>query len=430
VATPDEIALAEALLAEWDEGRGTSKSQIEIRVWDDPTSHGRRFDRFIRRTLGVPTNRPSKQSDRVAELKRQVRQLGGIPAGTRLKEWEIQLDNARAACLAALRAWNDPTSSFRTSAFSLLFIAAWNGLALAMLQKAGTEWRELTSTGKPVVVDGREKALTTGELVAAALPEQTHRGLRMNVEFWLGLRNQVAHRHLPPLDVLIIPQAQAGLLNFENVLAEKFGSDFVLGEALSIPLQLSGFRDPGVLASVRRLQSSLPLDVQTFLSDVTKDDPDLGADPTFMLRVAFVPAVPASGRNPDAVAYFVRPGEVPDDLAELINQHAVVPKVSRTPRPNLSAKQVIAAVCDQIPWRFTTTMHTKVSRDLGVRPKTSSGDQSVTDGRFCEYVPAAKLHLYNQAWIDRLVEALKTEDEFRTTLGVDPIARPTEPADP
>lgn len=183
-------------------------------------------------------------------------------------------------------------AAFVPTAFSLLFIAAWNSLALAILQKSGTEWRELTSTGKPVVVDGREKALTTGELVAAALPEEAHRGLRKNVEFWLGLRNQVAHRHLPSLDVLIIPQAQAGLLNFENVLAEKFGSDFVLGEALSIPLQLSGFRDPGVLASVKRLQSSLPLDVQTFLSDVTKDDPDLGADPTFMLRVAFVPAVP------------------------------------------------------------------------------------------------------------------------------------------
>jgi hypothetical protein len=250
------------------------------------------------------------------------------------------------------------------------------------------------------------------------------------VEFWLGLRNQVAHRHLPSLDVLIIPQAQAGLLNFENVLAQAFGSDFVLGEALSIPLQLSGFRDPGVLASVKRLQSALPLDVQTFLSDMTKDDPDLAADPTFMLRVAFVPAVPASGRNPDAVAYFVKPGEVPDDLAELINQHAVVPKVTRPPRPNLSAKQVIAAVCDQIPWRFTTTMHTKVSRTLKVRPKTSGEDQSVTDLQYCEYVPAAKLHLYNQAWIDRLVDALQTEDGFRTTLGVDPIARPTEPVDP
>jgi hypothetical protein len=62
-ATPDEIALAEELLAEWNEGRGTSKSQIEIRIWNDATAHGRRFDRFIRRTLGVATSRKFTNSN-------------------------------------------------------------------------------------------------------------------------------------------------------------------------------------------------------------------------------------------------------------------------------------------------------------------------------------------------------------------------------
>ena len=46
--TAEEMELAERLFAEWDGGRGTSKSRIEVREWGDASSHGRHFDRFIR----------------------------------------------------------------------------------------------------------------------------------------------------------------------------------------------------------------------------------------------------------------------------------------------------------------------------------------------------------------------------------------------
>jgi hypothetical protein len=72
-----------------------------------------------------------------------VRRLGGRPAGATLTEWEDQLQHALDSALAALRAWNDPTATFRTQAFSLLFVAAWNALAIAILQKREEEWREL-----------------------------------------------------------------------------------------------------------------------------------------------------------------------------------------------------------------------------------------------------------------------------------------------
>lgn len=225
----DDTELATRLLTEWDEGRGTSKSEIERREWDDGGAHGRRFDRFIRQTLGVATSKRSRQTDRIADLESQLRRLGLAPDGRVLDEWEQQLDHGRHAALGALRAWNDPTATFRTETFALLFVTAWNSVALAQLQQAGEEWRDRDESGKPRMVNGRERALETGELVASALGGDRHAGMRRNVEFWIGLRNQVAHRHLPALDVAIIPQAQAGLLNLERVLEERFGSDFVLG---------------------------------------------------------------------------------------------------------------------------------------------------------------------------------------------------------
>ena len=418
----DDVDLATRLLAEWDEGRGTSKSEIERREWDDGGAHGRRFDRFIRQTLGVATTKRSRQTDRIFDLEGQLQRLGATPDGQQLEEWEEQLDHARQAALGAVRVWNDPTATFRTETFALLLVTAWNSLALAVLQQAGDEWRDLDENGSPRTVNGRERALETSELVDAAFSGDRFRGLRRNVEFWLGLRNQVAHRHLPALDVAIVPQAQAGLLNLEGALEERFGSDFTLGSALSVPLQLTGFRDPGVLSSVKRLQASLPLDVQTYLEDQASRNAALVDDPAYMLRVTFVPTVPASGRSPDAVAHFVKPGEVSEDLAQALKEYTVVTKVVKAERPNLIATQVVDAVSDRISYRFTMRMHTVAARKLKARPP-ADGDQTATDPRYCEYVTSVKRHLYSQAWVDRLVDELSTEEGFRRAVGECPVPR-------
>ena len=410
----DDDHLARRLLAEWDEGRGTSKSRIEIREWGDATAHGRRF---IRRTLGQSTSRPSPQSDRIGDLQGQLRKLGVTPDGVDIADWEVQLQHARAACFQALRVWNDPMGTYRAGTFALLFVAAWNSLAIALLQIRGEEWRQLDELGSPIQRDGSEQTLTTMDLVERAFAGPRHRGLRENVRDWVNLRNCAAHRHLPALDASVIPQAQAGLVNFEAALATGFGEEWALAEQLSVPLQLSGFRDPGVLASVKQLQSSLPLEVQAILSRVADASPELLGDETYALRVAFIPVVPASGHRPDAVAYFVRPGEVPEELGGALDRFVVLPKVGRPQRPNLGAKEVVAAVGEQIPWLFNLVHHVALAQQLGVRPRSDALEKSDTDIRYCEYVPAAKLYLYNRAWVDRLVALLETAEGFEANLG-------------
>lgn len=97
----DDIALARELL----EARqsGASKSSLERRIWNDGSSHGRRFDRFMHDTLGLDTTTRSKQSELIEELQRQVRSLGAHPAGVPEVDWLVQLQQARASCLEALR---------------------------------------------------------------------------------------------------------------------------------------------------------------------------------------------------------------------------------------------------------------------------------------------------------------------------------------
>lgn len=341
------------------------------------------------------------------------------------------LQHARSACLAGLRIWNDPAGIFRTGGFALHFVTAWNSLAIAVLQRAGREWRQLDADGQPEPTpDGSEKARLTMDLVADAFPGGENRGLRENIQDWIVLRNSVAHRHLPALDMAVIPWAQAGLLNFEAALEQEFGSTWALSDQLSVPLQLAGFRNPDVVASLRQLQSSLPLDVQAILSRAADATPELLADPTYQLRVAFLPTIPTSGRSPDAVAYFVRPNEVPEELAESLQRFVVLPKVVRPPRPNLGAKAVAAAVQERIPYRFNFTQVNIVARALGVRPPAGASDPAATDPRYCEWVSAVKIYLYNQDWIDRLVAELSDPDRYQELLGCPAIPRSSNQGDP
>lgn len=418
-----DVELANELLASWNNGDGTSKSELERIHWDDGSSHGRRFDRFIRQTLGVPTTRRSKQTDRIADLEAQVRGLGSSPVGGDIPPWEVQLLHARDACLSGLSVWNDPSARFRTGTFSLLFVTAWNSLAIAILQKGLVEWRKLDETGDPCLSDGVEQSEDTMTLVGAAFQGEAYNGLRENIRVWVDLRNSVAHRHLPALDVSVIPHAQAGLLNFEEAVAKEFGDEFGLAESLSVPLQLSGFRDPGVLKSAKKLQLGLPLNVQAILSRAEESTPDLLADPTFALRVAFIPTVPASGRNPDAVAYFVKPGEVPDELVGVVDQYVVLPKVGMAARPNFAAAQVIAEVVRRTGFRFHSQHHAEAARRLNVRPPAGEDDRTI-DLQYAEYITSFKRYLYSQPWIDLLVSKCSTPDGFLEATGKEAIPFP------
>lgn len=416
----EDVELAETLLEAWDHGRGVSKSQLEIETWGDATAHGRHFDRFIRTTLGVSTTKPSRQTTRIEALEEQLRALGQFPAGAELTDYEVQTQHARAACSEAIRVWNDPSTRFRTGAFSLLFVSAWNSLALGLLIRDEIEWRTTDKSGNPKVdANGLAFSRDTAELIGDAFRGDEHKGLRANVQYWIDIRNAVAHRHLPVLDALVIPKAQAGLLNFEEALVSRFGQQFALADSLTVPLQLSGFRDPTVLASRKKMQAQLPLDVQALLARSEDADPELMSDRTFQMRVAFIPVVPSSGRNPDAVSYFVKPGEVPTELAETLDRYVVLPKFASAGRPNLSPTNVVAEFERRTGWKLNTAQHAAAARRLGARPPRDEPDRT-TNLRFAEYITSFKRYLYTQAWIDEIVRELQDPDDFARITGKQP----------
>lgn len=405
----DDVELAEWLLAQWDEGRGTAKSQLERIAWDDESSHGRRYDRFIRQVLGVETSMPSKQSDRIAQLADQVRSLGGRPRGIEPAAWESQLQRARAAGRAALAAWNDHHVDSRFESFAPAMVRAWSALSIAVLQERSASWEEATSgTGDA----------TSGEtelLVAAAFPDEANTGLRANVSFWVRLLDVVGHERLPALDAIVAPQAQAGLLNFERHVVATFGQHYGFGDALAVPLHLNGFRDQSTFATPKALIRTLPGAVQEGLAQF--DTQALLADPTFAFRLAVVPIAAAPAASFDATVYYAQPGSMAPELAQAVDQHLTVRKVVRPPRPNLSAKDVVQRVGERIPYRFTMNGHTEATYRLKVRSRRGDNAPDAVDSDYCEWVSSVKRHLFNDAWVERLVVMLSTEAGYERAVG-------------
>jgi hypothetical protein len=68
-------------------------------------------------------------------------------------------------------------------------------------------------------------------------------------------------------------------------------------------------------------------------------------------------------------------------------------------------------------------MHTAAARSLKIRPPKGAADETATDARYFEYVGSVKRHLYNQAWVERLVSELSPADGFRAATGIVPQPR-------
>ena len=60
--------------------------------------------------------------------------------------------------------------------------------------------------------------------------------VRQNIQFFIGLRNKIEHRHEAATAVLIAGLAQAHILNYEEELTSAFGPRQSLAETLRFPL--------------------------------------------------------------------------------------------------------------------------------------------------------------------------------------------------
>jgi hypothetical protein len=331
---------------------------------------------------------------------------------------ELQLlSKARQSALQAVRVYNDPVAGFRTETFIVLMVIAWNALFQAMLERDQIDCYERDAQGREILIEGRPKVCDTWALAGLAIPQREMGAVRANLDFFLRLRHRISHRYVPVLDLHVISEAQAMLLNFENLLAREFGEDAALGDQLAVPLQLSGFREASRMRSLRAAQAQLPVDVQDFLRQHRLDvEEEILRSSEYALPIFFVPVAANRERSADAVVRFVRPGDVSPELATALEQLAVVPKPKRVPVASddpFRPMEVMRQVGERVSVRFTTDIHQRAWKFFNVRPPTGAADPTTTDDKYCRWDRLLNGYGYTSAWIDKLVGALNDPNTYR-----------------
>ncbi|HJQ94231.1 MAG TPA: DUF3644 domain-containing protein [Acidimicrobiia bacterium] len=415
--------LAREMYDRWEAGE--PKSRLEIEYWGNATSHGKAFSAYVRKWLDLETEHKSTQTERLESLESLLRIHGISPAEDEdLTEDYRLLARTRESALAALRIYNDPSAGFRTESFIVLMVIAWNALLQAILEREGVDYFERRDDGTLVEIDGRAKVLDTYELMNRAIGGKVNAAIRCNLDFFLQLRNVIAHRYLPAVDIAIVSEAQSLLLNLENKLVNVFGREARLGNRLVVPLQLSQFRTTEALRSIKNLQAQLPADVMDFLSRHRREVPDeVLRSPEYALPIFFVPVTANRERSAEAVVRFVRPGEVTEKLEDALQQIAVVTKpkrISVASHDLMRPGQVVELVSNRLPYRFTTDTHTRCWKHFNVRPASGSSEPDVTDDRYCVYDSLGRQYGYKHAWVELLVKELSNPEVYEAIVGFRP----------
>jgi len=150
-----------------------------------------------------------------------------------------------------------------------------------------------------------------------------HPPVRLNLEFFVKLRNKIEHRSMPGLDIDIFGECQALLFNFEDILTTEFGSKYALNESLSLALQFSCNRNEHQQLAMRKLHKWLAKDITSYIDAFRSSlSAEQLQDMQFSYKVFLFPKPANHERGADLAVEFIKYDvNNPDEMARI--NHAV-----------------------------------------------------------------------------------------------------------
>ncbi|MGO8721054.1 MAG: DUF3644 domain-containing protein [Acidobacteriaceae bacterium] len=178
----------------------------------------------------------------------------------------IHLEKARDSGLLAVEIYNKPRTSFRSGAYIVMMCIAWTALFHAIFFKRRVKpfYRKKSNRRHFEILDGDKKAWELSTCIAEFWGSE-HPPVRLNLQFFVGLRNKIEHRSMSGLDIDIFGECQALLFNFEDLITQEFGSKYALNESLSLALQFSCHRNEQQQLAVRKLHKALARDILAYI---------------------------------------------------------------------------------------------------------------------------------------------------------------------
>jgi hypothetical protein len=342
------------------------------------------------------------------------------------------LDKCCSATVAAVDAYNRPGGRFRTAQFIVLIVIAWSALFHALFYRSRRRpWyrQKPTGTGRGiryVRIDGDPKHWELAECLKQHFGDQ-HPPERKNLEFLLGLRNKIEHRHLPQLDPSLYGECQASLMNLESLLVDQFGTKYALSEQLAISLQFSSVQPEQQMKAAKVAVRAAAKTVTDYIERFRTNLPLATLNSTkYSFTVFLVPRVANRASAADAAVQFLRVDEAsPEELERLTNLNVLI-REKHIPIANLhryKPGEVAAAVGAELPYEFNMAAHVRAWKCYGVRPPSGDGQPEKTISEYCVYDDVHEDYVYTKAWIDKLIRELSDPGKYQEVMGYAPILK-------
>nr|WP_158636553.1 DUF3644 domain-containing protein [Luteimonas marina] len=307
-----------------------------------------------------------------------------------------------------------------------MIVIAWTALFHAIYYKRNVKpWYKLRN-GRFERIDGDPKHWDLSECLkrhyAATMPPE-----RKNLEFLIGLRNKIEHRHLPELDPSLYGECQAALLNLEEMLVATFGAKYGMAEQLAVSLQFSTVVPPEKKRAARAAAVNNARSVKDYIETFRGNLPaTILSSMKYSYNVFLVPKVSNRESSSDAAVEFIKVNEAsPEELKRLEKLNVLI-REKKIPIANLDLYKpsvVVQKINQSCPHIVSQNAHSNAWRHFGVRPTTGAANPEQCRTEYCVYDEAHGDYLYTQAWINKCTQAFANAEKFREITGRTPVTR-------
>lgn len=329
------------------------------------------------------------------------------------------IEKCRASAVAAVDVYNRPGPRFRTAHYVVLITIAWTALFHAIFQRRKRRpWyrKKTQGSGKGVryvKVDGEPKHWELAECLKQHYGDNNP-AERKNLEFLIGLRNKVEHRHLPDLDLSLYGECQAALLNLEALIVQEFGQKYGLAEQLAVSLQFSQVVPDEKARALKSLASTAARSVRGYIETFRAGlAPEILNSMKYSFTVFLVPRVANRATVADAAVQFLKVDETSPEELDRLEKLNVLIREKHIPIANLhlyKPGEVVEHLNDRLPQPINIHVHTCAWRHYSVRPSAGDPHPERTKAEFCVYDQVHKDYVYTKAWIELLAKELTNPD--------------------
>lgn len=302
-----------------------------------------------------------------------------------------RLIRARESMVLAVQTFNNPSLQFKTEVFSVLANIAWTYLL-----------HEFYDRKKINVIDKNGRSLLLSQMIERR-DFPLSKGIKNNLAYIIGIRNDVEHKLLSRSDQLFFPKFQACCLNFDKALTTLFDPRLSLQHELSLALQFAKF-DFDQITTLHKYD--IPEHISALNSHLdSRYSEDEKGDIEYQFRIIYTFTNSNKG---GAHIKFIRP-----EFAEGKDfQNILEKKIISDDLYPLKPKQVCDAVRKREKINFTLNDHSRAVRHYKVKQPKGSTQPENTNKEYCVYHKAHKDFTYSQAWVDFLVSQVNSPEEL------------------